>query len=210
MFKVHNLSTPLLKKLPSLPKARSKRSNSSTAIALAVLNATPINVLQPNTPTEQQWVEYNLHPPPHGDTANHLHELTSQDVLPCSFIGFEGDFPKPFHSRYPDEKVFKAALELYNKQMESSHQGGSSRGAQRWECKGEVRASFQLCVLCKDIGKVRSESEKYYLDVMEVRKYRTILCKGCLGYILHKHVGSCLTRIEEKLREYKVETKDTK
>ena len=71
----------------------------------------------------------------------------------------------------------------------------------RWECKGQVRACLQMCVWCKDVGKVRSRKEKYYMDVHEVRRYRTILCQGCLGNVLHKHVGSCPDEIKAKLRE---------
>ena len=72
---------------------------------------------------------------------------------------------------------------------------------QRWECKGEVRTSFQLCVLCQDLMKGRSHNDTYYLNVTEVQIYRTILCKGCMGYILHKHVGTSLSEIEQELKE---------
>ena len=105
------------------------------------------------------------------------------------------------------KKVFKAALELFNKQIDVSHRTSSSTSvSHRWECKGEISVSLQMCVSCKDIGKMRSRSDKYYVDVMEVQKYRTVLCKGCLAYILHENVGSCLRKIEEELQEL-IETK---
>jgi len=62
---------------------------------------------------------------------------------------------------------------------------------QRWECKGEIQACFQLCVSCRDVGKMKNYRESYYLDVLEVSKYRTILCKSCLGYLLKQTVGCC-------------------
>ena len=109
---------------------------------------------------------------------------------------------RKFSSPYEDDATFEAALELYNKQMENADgSSGSSNLPQKWEYKGEIRASFQLCISCDDVGKVRSHKDKYYLDVMEVRKYRTILCKDCLGYILHQYVGGCLDEIQEKLQE---------
>ena len=54
------------------------------------------------------------------------------------------------------------------------------------------------------MGKVKSLSDKYYLDAMEVKKYRTVLCQGCLGKILRNHVGSSMIEIEEKLQELNV------
>ena len=113
-----------------------------------------------------------------------------------------------FH--YPDKKVFNAALELYNKQKASEKVIGkgcsTSHKKQHWECKGEIRASFQLCTTCKDLGKAKSFSELYFIDVMEVCKYRTILCIGCFGYILKEKVGTCLRDIEEKLKILREET----
>ena len=102
-------------------------------------------------------------------------------------------------SCYSDEKVFRAALALFNKQMEVNC-SAASRIPQRWECKGKIRVSLQLCVSCKDIGKKRSGSDMYYLDVLEVKQYRTILCKGCLGQIIHTNVGDSLSEIEENLK----------
>ena len=109
----------------------------------------------------------------------------------------------PFRFYYPSGKIFSKALELFNKQMESSleNSGCSKKPHQRWECKGEIRVSLQMCVWCKDMGKVRSHTDKYYIDVMEVKKYRTILCKGCLGHVLYKQVGNCPTQIQKKLGE---------
>ena len=106
-----------------------------------------------------------------------------------------------FSLHYPNEEVFTAALELFNKQIEVCVTSESSTVAQRWECKGEIQASFQMCVLCKDVGKAKSHRDTYYLDVKEIRRYRTILCKGCLACILQKHIGTSLEDIEQKLRE---------
>ena len=125
-------------------------------------------------------------------TSSKTHDIseTSDDCL------------KPFHSRYPDERVFNLALELFNKKMGTSQESSTSSNVPvKWEWKGKIRASFQMCILCKDVGKVRSQSETYYLDVLEIRKYRTILCQGCLGYILHKYVGNSMDEIEAELQE---------
>ena len=108
----------------------------------------------------------------------------------------------PFHPNYPNENVFEAALELFNKRNQVCHRTSSSLSVlQKWVCKGDVRVSFQLCVLCKDVGKFRADMERYYLDVLEVSKYRTILCKGCLGDILYKYVGNSPEDIGEMLQE---------
>ena len=109
---------------------------------------------------------------------------------------------RPFHRNYPDEKVFAAALELFNKRNEVCHKITTSPSVlQKWICKGDIRVSFQLCVLCYDIGKLRNDMERYYLDVLEISMYRTILCKRCLGDILHKYIGNCLAEIEKLTEE---------
>ena len=58
-----------------------------------------------------------------------------------------------------------------------------------------------MCVLCKDLGKEKYSRDRYYLDVLEVRQCRTILCRSCLEYFLHKDVGNSLEDIERKLRD---------
>ena len=109
---------------------------------------------------------------------------------------------RKFTSPYEDDETIGAALQLYNKQMETADgTSGSSNIPQKWEYKGEIKVSFQLCVLCHDVGKVKSRRDKYYLDVMEVRKYRTVLCKGCLEKILYKTVGNCPHEIQRRLIE---------
>ena len=90
---------------------------------------------------------------------------------------------KPQHYHYSNDKLFQTALKLYNKLPKT---------VERWEYKGEVKACFQLCVSCRDVGKLKSFEERYYLDVLEVKKDRTILCKSCLGYLLQENVGSCV------------------
>ena len=87
----------------------------------------------------------------------------------------------PHHYHYSNDKLFQRALKLYNKLPKT---------VERWEYKGEVKACFQLCVSCRDVGKLKSFEERYYLDVLEVKKDRTILCKSCLSYLLKQNVGS--------------------
>ena len=192
MFKFHSLSTPILKKI-SISKSRSKRKrHPSTSNAL--FSACPLNVetalgldiykspVMPHQIREEISTSEQDHP---------SRSTTSQ--TPSTGFGAEQVL-----LYYPDKQVFKAALELFNLQMEERC-SRSSKTPQRWECKGKIRASFQLCVVCKDVGKVRSQHETYYLDVMEVRKNRTILCEGCMEHILYKHVGSSQNAIKEKL-----------
>ena len=103
----------------------------------------------------------------------------------CTFSEFSVDEslqPSFLHYYYPTENHFTNALECYNEQLQ--HSDGETNSAKRWECKGEIQASFQLCILCKDIGKPKSYKEKYFLNVNEIKQNRTILCKGCLGYLM--------------------------
>ena len=130
--------------------------------------------------------------------------------------------PRPF--QYDNDKMFKTALKMYNRRMQNFDVGvtnggdnakndaddvvgGSGVGSvggggkkymkvQRWECKGEIQACFQLCVSCRDVGKMKNYRESYYLDVLEVSKYRTILCKSCLGYLLKQTVGCCFKGLQ--------------
>ena len=196
MIKIHNLSTPILKKISKMPKTRSKRSTKPT-VSVALVNACPLCV---ENRTIEALVDCKV--PVSSKKSSYDNDTLEQSSSNESISNLPDASLKPFHPCYPDEKVFNAALELYNKQMENGRYRSSS-GSKKWECKGKIRVSFQLCILCKDVGKVRSEMDTYYLNILEVRKYRTILCKGCLGYILHKHFGNALSEIETHLDEYK-------
>ena len=109
---------------------------------------------------------------------------------PISDCSLSPDKIGPVTHHYDNDRLFQTALQLFNKQMERlSVEGDSSQTAQRWECKGQVQASFQMCVSCRDVGKVKTFRERYYLDVLEVRKYRTILCRRCMGCVLKENIG---------------------
>ena len=193
-----NLSTPLVKKIKEIPKSRSRRSI-RPKVSLALINACPLNV---NNNVLETLCDYQE---PVTSEQNRYDRNTSKQNYPKNSTSNLRDCSsKPFHPCYPDEKVFNAALELFNRQMERTN-SKSSNGSQKWECKGKIRVSFQLCILCKDLGKVRSDMDTYYLNILEVRKYRTILCKGCLGYILHKHFGNTLSDIVTKLKELSIQ-----
>ena len=47
-----------------------------------------------------------------------------------------------------------------------------STGYQKWEYKGEVKVSLQLCAMCYDVGKVKSHIEQYYIS----ESFTTVVC----------------------------------
>ena len=199
MFKINILPTPIRKKISLIPKYRSKRKR-QPSVSSALLSACPLNVDK----ALELRIAYDLSLTPedrvNGENASEPinHSISCSNSVSSTRIA--GDSLNQFHSYYPDERTFKAALDLFNIQTKQSS-SSSSTTPQKWECKGKIRASLQLCVLCKDIGKRKSQIDAYYLDVMEVKQYRTILCKGCLAYVLHRHVGCSLSDIEKKLKE---------
>jgi len=89
------------------------------------------------------------------------------------------------------DNIANGAADIAGSVVDSVIGGKKYMKVQRWECKGEIQACFQLCVSCRDVGKMKNYRESYYLDVLEVSKYRTILCKSCLGYLLKQTVGCC-------------------
>ena len=187
-----NLSTPLLKKISSIPE-RSKRKARKASMSL-------FNPFKMET-TSAPEIQCSL-PAKSEENDNEISEQTYPSTSTCNTNNVSSTQPDVrLQSHYPDKKVFRAALELFNKQMEVNSSTSSSI-LQRWECKGKIRVSLQLCVSCKDIGKKRSKSDTYYLDVLEVKQCRTILCKGCLGHILYKHFGGSLSEIEKKLHDH--------
>ena len=195
------------------PSTVKRKKATSYAIPMALIHASPIRVENPYKPAKEivnspliKIEEDNARAECHlnlfgNQDRDQENEASSQNGI-AKAVDEDSSKTSAFHPNYPDEKVFRAALELFNKRNEVCHQNNSSSNSlQKWECKGNVRASFQLCVVCKDVGKLRAGMERYYLDVLEVSMYRTILCKRCLGFILYKHVGNCLTEIKELLNQ---------
>ena len=167
-------TTPFLKKMVSKAKPKSKRKP-RPSVHNGILSACPILPIS----IDEDCSSTCTHTPVPIHDTNHS---------ACTVYG--------------DNKSFNMALQLFNKQMETADcTSGSSNIPQKWEYKGEIKVSFQLCVLCHDVGKVKSRRDKYYLDVMEVRKYRTVLCKGCLEKILYKTVGNCPHEIQRRMNE---------
>ena len=70
-----------------------------------------------------------------------------------------------------------------------------------WDCKGAVRAGQQLCVKCRDLGKMKNKLDIYYIDTMEIKRVRTIYCKGCFGRLLKSNVGTDEVTIRKQLTE---------
>ena len=54
----------------------------------------------------------------------------------------------------------------------------------RLRCVGFVSVAMQMCSRCCDSGKPFSKKDKYYINELEIAKERTVLCHGCLGYML--------------------------
>ena len=184
---VRNGEPSLFKKFTAFPKSKSKRKE-CPKLSLALLRSSNFYVASPcASPSIARQGYVPVIREEKEESNGESSKMSKKNHL------------KSFHSYYSSNETFNTALEEFNQKMEESCSApGSSMAPQRWECKGKVRVSFQLCVMCKDVGKVRSETDTYYLDVLEIEKYRTILCKGCLAYLVHKKIGSSIYVIEKK------------
>ena len=76
---------------------------------------------------------------------------------------------------YKDRSEFLELLAMYNHKQHES-----------FECVGDVKVGMQMCTRCRDLGKNKQYTDKYYIKKEEVAKMRTVLCHGCLGATLRK------------------------
>ena len=52
-----------------------------------------------------------------------------------------------------------------------------------WKCVGKIRAAMKLCSVCFDDGKKRNKEEFYFVNEIEKKSSRTILCSVCMNYL---------------------------
>ena len=117
---------------------------------------------------------------------------------------------KDVHSNYvySSQRAFEQALEYYNRLGVSDiiEDERNLLEPVTWSCrwhwvqKGCVRASQQMCIQCRDLGKKKSMPERYYLNVVEVAVSRTILCHKCMGLRLKQEVGDDTADTIKKLK----------
>lgn len=110
---------------------------------------------------------------------------------------------------YPTSKMFSVALEVLNRRCiqkitkdESDEANDTWHCDYHWEYKGKVTAGQQLCISCRDVGKARSMLEKYYMDTVELKCERSILCHGCMGHILKEQVGDDCDKLQMELTNF--------
>ena len=69
-----------------------------------------------------------------------------------------GDEPT-FRYYFSDIKTFKELLALYNLGSE-----------EQFECVGDVKVGMQMCTRCRDLGKNKQYTDKYYIKKEEAAK----------------------------------------
>lgn len=103
---------------------------------------------------------------------------------------------------YNDLSLFIDALELFNRRNFVSKGDGERLKyycSYYWECKGSICAGQQLCTKCRDVGKQKEYREFYFVDIIEISKYRKVLCKRCMELFLKDAVGIDRDAIEKEL-----------
>lgn len=106
---------------------------------------------------------------------------------------------------YPSSRDFSVALEVMNRRA-VKRISKENKGLEDvwycdylWEYKGHVTAGQQFCIICRDIGKPRNMLEKYYMDTVELKQERSILCHGCMGRMLKENVGNDIQKLRLEL-----------
>lgn len=104
---------------------------------------------------------------------------------------------------YRTNRGFANALELFNRSrcFQRNHVWVSK--GPFFECKGAVRVRQRLCSRCHDLYKISTKTDMYYIDLTERLRNRTILCHGCLGFILREQVGCNDEDIKQQLQTLK-------
>ena len=77
---------------------------------------------------------------------------------------------------FDDAKKFKHLLMIFNHSEAAMYKS--------FQCVGYANVAMQLCTSCGDSGKHKRDKDRYYVDINEITKNRTILCHGCIGYLL--------------------------
>jgi len=104
---------------------------------------------------------------------------------------------------YDTKGLFNHALEVFNRLQCHKFQGGWKTHGPFFECKGAIRVSQRMCTRCRDVDKLITRTDLYYVDMTERIKERTVLCHGCLGIILKRYIGSNENQILDALKYYR-------
>ena len=95
---------------------------------------------------------------------------------------------------------FEESLEVYNRMNCDKVNGIWLNTKSFYECKGAVRVITKMCTRCYDAQKPRTKTDLYYVDLTEKTMYPTILCHGCMGWILVEKLGDDGHKIKNQLR----------
>ena len=105
---------------------------------------------------------------------------------------------------YDSKGSFNKALELFNRlQCIKTNDGVWRSQGPYFECKGAVRVALRMCLRCRDSYKQIGRTDLYYVDKTERLRERTILCHGCMGFILLDCVGGDQKQIKQTLEYYR-------
>ena len=110
---------------------------------------------------------------------------------------------------YETKSSFNKALELFNRSRCIHINGKWLTKGPFFECKGAIRVSQRMCSTCYDSNKLATKTDLYYVDLNERVHNRTILCHGCLGFLLKEEVGCNDKEIKQKLNFLKSEQNDS-
>ena len=110
---------------------------------------------------------------------------------------------------YDTKSGFNKALELFNRSRCFHISGKWLTKGPFFECKGAIRVSQRMCSRCYDSNKLATKTDFYYVDLTERVQNRTILCQGCLGFMLKEEVGCNDKEIKQKLNFLKSEQSDS-
>ena len=119
------------------------------------------------------------------------------------------DIANTYRSSFKSRRRFAEALELLNRRNLKFHINETSTAEKKficryfWQCKGKVCARQQLCTTCRDVGKVKSCEELYYIDIMEIAQSRSILCTRCMDALLLRTVGTNDELINAELKQFR-------
>ena len=110
---------------------------------------------------------------------------------------------------YETKSGFNKALELFNRSRCFYISGKWLTKGPFFECKGAIRVSQRMCSRCFDSNKLATKTDLYYVDLTERVHNRTILCHGCLGFLLKEEVGCNDKEVKQKLNFLKSEQSDS-
>lgn len=131
-----------------------------------------------------------------GDGGNFIKKSTrvSNTAIPK-----EGNTKRYYH---PNEVDFKRDLEQY-----ASGTFVLNEKRKRWSCLhstqpnficvGRVNVNLKFCSACYDVGKKGYKNDLYYIDSNDKTRYRTVLCRGCIGILITPNKCNSKIRKEE-------------